>query len=195
MASFDLHLHTEWSYDAFSKVEDYFRFASEKKCRAIAITDHHLMDAYEDVLEAAAKYPEVGYLSGSEISVNCEFGPIDLVCLNLPRRPTPQTEELFETYRRWQVRSGTTSSRNFCALGYDFDDEARLALLKSYRPEKAIAKQGNTHVLYSKMVEHFIEKGYCSNKEEYASIFITIFIHDGSVIFRRYCQQQIRCGI
>ena len=30
MAIFDLHLHTCWSYDAFSRPADYFRFAAEK---------------------------------------------------------------------------------------------------------------------------------------------------------------------
>ena len=59
MATFDLHLHTHWSYDALSSVEDYFRMAREKKTRAIAITDHHLMDGYGDVLACAEKYPDV----------------------------------------------------------------------------------------------------------------------------------------
>ena len=170
MASFDLHLHTEWSYDAKTPVVDYFRFASEKKSRAIAITDHHLMDAYEDVLESAALYPEVGYLSGSEISVKCEFGPIDLVCLNLPRRPTPETEELFTMYRNWQIASGTAASRNFCALGYDFDDDKRMELLRSYRPEKAIAKQGNTHVKYELLVDYCIQHGFCSDEDSYIEL-------------------------
>ena len=79
MANFDLHLHTHWSYDAFSAAEDYFRLAREKKTRAIAITDHHLMDGYGDVLACAEKYPEVGYIAGSEITVNCEFGAIEIV--------------------------------------------------------------------------------------------------------------------
>lgn len=170
MGSYDLHLHTEWSYDAASKVEDYFRFAEEKKCRAIAVTDHHLMDAYDEVLESAELHPEVAYFSGSEISVNCEFGPIDLVCLNLPRRPTPQTEELFNIYRNWQIASGSNASRNFCALGYDFDDEKRLELLRSYRPEKAIAKQGNTHVKHQVLVNYCIEHGFCTDEDSYTEL-------------------------
>ncbi len=170
MASFDLHLHTEWSYDASAPVRDYFRIAKEKKCRAIAITDHHLMDAYEEVLESAAEFPEVGYLSGSEISVNCEFGPIDLVCLNLPRRPTPETEELFDIYHKWQVASGTATSKNLCSLGFDFDDDARLALLRSYRPAKTIAKQGNTHIKYPLMIDHFVKCGFCTDEADYLEL-------------------------
>ena len=170
MASFDLHLHTNWSYDAFAGVEDYFRLAQEKKTRAIAITDHHLMDGYDEVLECAAKYPEVGYLSGSEISVNCEFGPIDLVCLNLPRRPTGELAKLFDLYRNWQIASGTEASKNFCRLGYDFDDNARLELLKSYRTEAAIAKQGNSHVRNGTLVQHCIDSGFCKDADGYRAI-------------------------
>ena len=133
MATYDLHLHTNWSYDAFSDVEDYFKLARKKSTRAIAITDHHLMDGYDQVLECAAKYPDVGYISGSEISVSCEFGAIDLVCLNLPRRLTPELETLFEMYHNWQIDYGSAISANFCRLGYAFDDSARMELLKSYR--------------------------------------------------------------
>lgn len=167
MSSFDLHLHTCWSYDAHTPVRDYFQFAQKKQTRAIAITDHHLMDGYEDVLDAAAEFPEVGYFSGSEISVNCEFGPIDLVCLNLPRRPTPELAALFDTYRNWQISSGTNASRNFCAQGFPFDDNARMALLKSYRPEKTIAKQGNSHVKNGLLIDYCIKNGFCKDLDEY----------------------------
>ncbi len=167
MSSFDLHLHTLWSYDAHTEVRDYFRFARKKHTRAIAITDHHLMDGYEDVSNAAAEFPEVGYFSGSEISVNCEFGPIDLVCLNLPRRPTPELEALFDTYRNWQIASGTNASRNFCAMGFPFDDNARLELLKSYRPEKTIAKQGISHVQNGLLIDYCIKNGFCKDRDEY----------------------------
>ena len=83
MAVFDLHLHTCWSYDGFSRAADYFRFAEQKKVRAIAVTDHHLMDSCGEVLRAAAEYPEVGYILGAELTVHCPLGTFDLVCLNL----------------------------------------------------------------------------------------------------------------
>lgn len=170
MASFDLHLHTHWSYDAFIPVEEYFRMAQEKKTRAIAITDHHLMDGYDDVLMSAEKYPEVGYFSGSEITVNTEFGPIDLVCLNLPRRPSGDLAELFEIYRAWQVACGAALSRNFCRMGFDFDDDARMELLQSYRPAAAIARQGNTHVRNGTLLDHCIKTGICKDAASYRAM-------------------------
>jgi len=170
MACYDLHLHTEWSYDATAPVEAYFRMAQAKRLRALAITDHHLMDGYGEVLAAAAKYPEVGYLSGGELTVHCDLGNFDLVCLNLPRRPTPELDELWAIYRNWQRAYGRALSENFCARGFPFDDEARLKLLRTYRPAKAIAAQGNTHVQFAALWHYCVEQGFCKDVEEYRAL-------------------------
>jgi len=170
MASYDLHLHTEWSYDAKSKVEDYFRMARDKRLRALAITDHHLMDGYGDVLACAEKYPEVGYFSGGELTVHCDLGNFDLVCLNLPRRPTPETERLWDIYHEWQRAYGHAISGNFCALGFAFDDDERMRLLRSYRPQKAIAIQGNTHVQYAALRDYCIAHGFCKDVDGYKAL-------------------------
>ena len=170
MASYDLHLHTEWSYDAFTHVSDYFKMARDKGTRAIAITDHHLMDGYGDVLKAAAEFPEVGYLSGGELTVNCDAGDYDLVCLNLPRHSTPELADLWEIYHKWQRAYGHAVSENLCARGFAFDDDLRLTLLKSYRPEKAILAQGNSHVRHWTMLQYSIDHGFCKDPEDYAKL-------------------------
>ena len=160
MASFDLHLHSNWSYDAFAPVNDFFRFAAQKNLRAIAVTDHHLMDAADEILQAAAKFPETGFFSGSEVSVSTPFGLTDLVCLNLPVKPTGKLNELFNIYRRWQVNYGGALSEILTARGCPLTEEKRMELLKSYRPAAAVAKQGNTHVAYGKLFE------FCRNYPE-----------------------------
>lgn len=173
MAGFDLHLHTEWSYDALNSIENYFSTAHKKGLRAIAVTDHHLMDGYDEVMEVAAKYPDVGYLAGGELTVHCDMGDIDLVCLNLPRRPTPELVKLFDVYREWQKAYGHALSENFCARGFPLDDAARMKLLQSYRPAKAIAKQGNTHVQYGALWNYCVDHGFCKDKDEYNRIRAT----------------------
>jgi hypothetical protein len=170
MAIFDLHLHTCWSYDAFSRPADYFRFAAEKNVRAIAVTDHHLMDGYGEVLKAAAAYPETGWIAGAELTVHCQLGNFDLVCLNLPVDPGPELAAVFELYRNWQVASGTALSVNFCRRGYAFDDAARLELLRSYRPPEVIARQGNTHVRSGILKQYFLENGLCSDEDQYNTL-------------------------
>lgn len=178
MGNFDLHLHTEWSYDAQNPIEIYFSTAMKKRLRAIAITDHHLMDGYDEVMEVAAKYPEVGYLSGGELTVHCDVtecgnGDIDLVCLNLPRRPTPELNKVFDLYHEWQKAYGHALSENFIARGFPLDDAARMKLLESYRPAKAIAKQGNSHVQYGALWHYCVEHGFCKDKAEYDRIRAT----------------------
>ena len=79
-ASFELHLHSQWSYDALTPVEEYFKFARERKLRAFALTDHHTMDGYGDMLECAKKYPDVPFVAGAELTVHSPMGTFDLVC-------------------------------------------------------------------------------------------------------------------
>ena len=170
MAVFDFHLHTHWSYDAFSAVEDYFRLAREKKVRAIAVTDHHLMDAYDEVLQCGEKYPDVGYVAGAELSVHCPLGSFDLVCLNLPLDPPAELKDVLQRYREWQVASGEATSRNFCERGFPFDTAERLRLLQSYRPEKTLMKQGVTHVRGGILQDYCIRQGFCRDAEAFTAL-------------------------
>lgn len=167
---FDLHLHTEWSYDALSKVEDYFRMAQERRLRAIAITDHHLMDGYGDVLACAEKYPGVRYFSGAELTVHCPMGTFDLTCLGLPVRAEGELAEMFGIYRRWQVAFGHATSENMVRLGFPYDDDERMRLLHTYRAPHIIARQGNTHVRYATQRDFFIQRGFCKDTEAYKAL-------------------------
>ena len=169
MGDIDLHVHTTAS-DGTCAPGEAVRRAAALGLRALAITDHHLMDGYGDVLEAAAEFPEVGYLSGGELTVHCDAGTYDLVCLNLPRRSPPELDALWSLYHEWQRAFGHAFSENLCARGFAFDDEARLALLKSYRPDKAIRAQGNSHVRHGTMLRYCIDHGFCKDAEGYAKL-------------------------
>ncbi|MBR6059262.1 MAG: PHP domain-containing protein [Victivallales bacterium] len=169
-ASFELHLHSQWSYDALTPVEEYFKFARDRKLRAFALTDHHTMDGYGDMLECAKKYPDVPFVAGAELTVHSPLGTFDLVCLNLPCHETGELVDLFKTYRAWQVACGTAISANLVRLGFDFDDAERMKVLQSYRPQRIIDKQGNTHVRHGTMVETCINRGFCKDLDGYKAL-------------------------
>ncbi|MBR2723737.1 MAG: PHP domain-containing protein [Lentisphaeria bacterium] len=158
-ADYDLHLHTQWSYDAFTTLDEVFEMARNRKTKAFAITDHHLMDAYSEIDITAEKFPEVSYIAGAELTVHSPLGTFDMVCLGMPVVPDDNIKNVLEMYRSWQQAYGKAQSANLCRLGYKFDDADRLALLQSYRPQKAIAKQGTTHVKFEILFEKVFSLG------------------------------------
>lgn len=165
-AVYDLHLHTGWSYDASADIELYFRKARELGVRCIAITEHHNIDSAEENLLVAEKYPEVRLIIAAELSVTTSIGSVDLLCYNLPRKPSGSLAAVLNEYHEWQRAAGAAKSRALQALGYPYTDEVRLELLRSYRPARALEVQGATHVANSIEIAYFIEKGYVSSREE-----------------------------
>ena len=167
-ASYDLHLHTYWSYDACASVEYYFRRAQELNLRAIAITEHFTMDSMPEIISVSKKYPNIRYIAGAEMTVSTSFGNCDMVCLGLPESSTPEMDGIFEMYRKWQRSTGEAYSEAMCKLGFEFSEADRLSLLKQYRSQAAIEKQGITHVQGSVvMKKYFLDAGCVSKAEEY----------------------------
>jgi len=166
-AQYDLHLHSYWSYDATAEVEDHFKRARELGVRYIAITDHHVMDAFAQVLECAKRYPEVTPILSSEITVTTSVGGIDLLCYGFPRELTPPLQELVDFHHDWQRATGAAWSKGLQASGYDFSDADRLALLETYRPAHVIALQGNTHVKNGVLSDYCVDHGFIASSEEY----------------------------
>ena len=74
LATYDLHLHTYWSYDATAHVESYFRRAEALGLRCIAITEHHNLDSLADTGKAARRYPTVRWLRAAELTVTLSAG-------------------------------------------------------------------------------------------------------------------------
>ena len=167
MANYDLHLHTHWSYDANAPVEFYFDLAEKNGTRAIAITDHHTMDGIQDVLVASKRHPSVRFIPGAELTCNTSIGAVDMVCLGLPVEPTPALETMFEEYRQWQRDFGDAVSRAMADAGFQYGREERLEILRRYRPEHIIQKQGITHVNWIIQLADFVRRGWTEAGKEW----------------------------
>ncbi len=167
---YDLHLHTYWSYDATTNLENYFKRARELGVHCLAITDHHVLDSLEEVLEIAQDYPDVRTIPAAELTVTTSIGSVDLLCYGFPRKFPEELQKVLDMYHAWQQAAGEARSKGLQALGYDFTDAHRLELLESYRPSKAIELQGNTHVKNAVLRNYFIERGFIAGEEEYSAL-------------------------
>lgn len=168
--TYDLHLHTYWSYDAGARPESYFRFARTSSVRCIAITDHHVLDGQEEILAASTRYPEVRFILAAELTVTTSFGAVDLLCYGFPARDTPTIARLKSVYHAWQQDHGAAISRGMQDIGCDFSDADRMKLLQSYRPDKVIAVQGNTQVKYGLLREYFLERRFIAKPQEFGPL-------------------------
>ena len=143
-AKFDLHLHTVWSYDGCAEVEEHIRRAADLGLRCMAITEHNNMDSWPEVAKLRSKYPRIKFIPGVEFSVQTEFGSIDIVCLNMPEKPTPELEKVFLRYRKWY---NAQIEGYLNAVNHEkpqLSREAILRALKLYRPDRVVALQGLT---------------------------------------------------
>ncbi|MBT4500820.1 MAG: hypothetical protein HOC74_24030 [Gemmatimonadetes bacterium] len=169
-APYDLHLHTCWSYDATAQAERYFERARQLAMRCITITDHHILDSWDEVQQIASNYPEIRTFPSAELTVTTSIGAVDLLCYGFPQ-PFPESlSRVLENYHDWQREAGAAWSRGMQALGHDFTDAHRLELLESYRPPRAIAVQGNTHVKNQFLKDYFVDRGFISDAEEYPEL-------------------------
>ena len=168
-ALYDLHLHTGWSYDATATVESYFAAARRCGVRCLAITEHHLIDGLNEVREVAREYPDVRVIRAAELTVTTEFGAIDLLCYGFPDSIPPALQTVLEEYHQWQQACGAAISAGVQALGFSFTDQQRQELLATYRPAKAMAAQGITHVRNSVLRDHFIAEGFIQTPDAYGA--------------------------
>ena len=155
---FDFHLHTQWSYDASAPVEFYFAEAARLGMTHIAITEHHQMDSLPEALAAAAKYPQITYVRGAELTVSTPYGSIDMVCLGMPEVPTPELQQVLAAYHNWQREYGDAYCFNMTEAGYPYSREEREMLLRRYRDQKTINVQGITHVQAGLQMDYLIEE-------------------------------------
>lgn len=169
-SSYDLHLHSCWSYDALAPVDAYFEWAQKLGMRLISVTEHHVMDNLQDVLDAASRFPDVRFAVGGEFTVHTSIGAVDLVCHGLPTEFSPELRGMLDAYHDWQRNRGAAYALGMRRLGFPFTDEARKGLLESYRPAHVMAVQGLTHVKNLHQKLYFIERGWIADDEGYGEL-------------------------
>ena len=169
-ATYDLHLHTYWSYDATTQVDTYFHRAQELDMRCLAITEHHILDSQDQIAKLAAGYPDIRVIRAAELSVNTSIGGVDLLCYGFPNSLTPFMKEVLNDYHEWQREYGASMCRGMQILGHDYTDEHRTEVLRSYRPAHVIELQGATHVKNQIQRDYFIERGFIQNANEYREL-------------------------
>ncbi len=169
-ASYDLHLHTFWSYDATAEPEAYFKRATELGVRCLAITEHHNIDSAPEVAAVAARYPHVRLLRAAELTVTTRFGSVDLLCYNLPETPEGPLAEVLCDYRAWQQQAGAATARGFAAQGLPYDAAAHREAVLRVRPERVVEQQGATHLPVGVQAAYFREKGWIDSEESFRQL-------------------------
>ncbi|NLO07001.1 MAG: PHP domain-containing protein [candidate division WS1 bacterium] len=169
-ASYDLHLHTCWSYDAMATVDEHFAAALAHDVRRIAITDHHIVDGLDEAIATAERYPQITLVPGAELTVTASTGSIDVVCLGFTAAAIEALTPVWDAYHEWQREYAAATTAGMRAIGFDYTDEHRRELLESYRPARALEVQGMTHVANKMQRAWFVERGFIANEAEYGTV-------------------------
>lgn len=166
--TYDLHLHTCWSYDATMLPEDCFTAAQELRVTTIAVTEHHNFDSQKELTIAAKDYPDIRLIRGAELSVDCSIGSVDLICLGLPKVLPEELDKVMDEYHAWQQNMGKAICAGMQALGHDYTDKHRMSLQMDFKPERVRDRQGITHVQNELQRNYFLERGFITSADEYS---------------------------
>ncbi|NNC74900.1 MAG: PHP domain-containing protein [Acidimicrobiia bacterium] len=141
----DLHLHSKLS-DGTETPEHVVEMAVAAGMTAVSLTDHDHLDGTERARDAA-EAAGLGYVSGTELSVQWDGGPMHMLAYRIDPDEGPLTDRLTEVRRGRETRNERMVER-LQELGYDieFDEVAAVA------GGPVIGRPHMAHVL--------IEKGY-----------------------------------
>lgn len=78
----DLHCHSTAS-DGTSSPSDIIAKAHQIGLKAIALTDHDVVDGLEEFQKAAAQYPDLWAMNGTELAVDCPGASVEILALNI----------------------------------------------------------------------------------------------------------------
>lgn len=122
----DLHLHSELS-DGTETPEEIVRLAAEAGLTAISLTDHDHLEGSHRAREAA-EAAGLAYVTGTELSVEWDSGPMHMLSYRIDPDSGPLTDRL-EEVRRGREQRNTTMVERLAELGYDitFDEVAAVA--------------------------------------------------------------------
>jgi predicted metal-dependent phosphoesterase TrpH len=124
----------------------------------------------DEVQRIAEGYPDVRAIPSAELTVTTSIGSVDLVCYGFPRHISAALQGILDVYHEWQRAAGAAWCKGMQALGLDYTDAQRVALLHSYRPPKAIDVQGHTHVKNQVQRSYFVERGFIEGEDEYSGL-------------------------
>lgn len=94
----DLHCHSTAS-DGTDSPSRIIEKAHEIGLTAIALTDHDVVDGLAEFQAAAAKYPGLWAVNGTELAVDCPGASVEILALGYKRRQSfPRAAEEVDSF-------------------------------------------------------------------------------------------------
>lgn len=99
--AFDLHVHSRYSPDSRSRLEEICDAAARAGLQGFALTDHNSIDGHRELAQLAARRPELVVVRGVEVSTR-EGHVLVYGATELPsRRPSLEEVVKWATDRNW----------------------------------------------------------------------------------------------
>ncbi len=147
---YDLHLHSEWSWDGQLEIEEYLQYAKKTRIRCIAIADHDTWDCRQEIIKISPRYPDVLCLPAAELYVIAEsLGNqwIHLLCYGFDGKPAKELQQLKTRYHDW-LSTGGHALLNALQEVLKLPEEKCIKIAEFCSPKKVQKIQGITHASF-----------------------------------------------
>ena len=165
--SYDLHLHTEWSWDANATLKTYVETAEARKMRCLAITDHNNWDVAEEIAPLAEASSSLRVIQGTELYIRSEAldQTIHFLCYGIPSQLSGPLKQIQAAAHQWMRAGGEGLAQGIAhQFGVGEDEATRIA--KNCRPEKTHRTQGLTLASQNKIMAALSASGIDAAPEE-----------------------------